>query len=64
MCLNSFSITNNMNNLIEDPKNEEFILFNGFKLIGLLSVIIGHRVALGLGAPTLSPEFSNHVRKT
>lgn len=61
MCLNSYSITNNLNNLVENPKTDDFIVFNGFKFIGLLGVMIGHRAALDLGAPTLSTEFSNRV---
>lgn len=64
MCLNSYSIKNNMENLVEDPKDDEFTVLNGFKLIGIFGVIIGHRVALDLGAPTLSTEFSNRVRRS
>jgi len=51
----------NMRNLTEDPKTKDFAVTNGLKTLGIISVIIGHRVALSLGIPSFDPELSEHV---
>jgi len=53
----------NMRNLTEDPKTKDFGVTNGLKTLGILSVIIGHRVALNLGIPSFDTELSEHVWK-
>ncbi|XP_026804539.1 nose resistant to fluoxetine protein 6-like [Rhopalosiphum maidis] len=60
-CLNSFSVITNMRNLTEDPKTKDFAVTNGLKTLGIISVIIGHRVALNLGIPSSDPEYSEHI---
>lgn len=60
-CLHSFSMVSNMRNLMEDPKTKDFGVTNGLKTLGIISVIIGHRVALNLGIPNISPEYSENV---
>jgi hypothetical protein len=50
-----------MRNLTEDPKTKDFAVTNGLKTLGIISVIIGHRVALNLGIPSSDPEYSEHV---
>lgn len=52
-----------MENLMEDAKNKDFAIINGLKVMGIIGVIIGHRVALDLGTPSFSPEFLDHVCK-
>jgi len=51
----------NMRNLIEDTKSKDFAVTNGLKTLGIISVIIGHRVALSLGIPPFDAEFTEHV---
>lgn len=53
----------NMRNVAEGAKNKEFAVVSGLKTIGIISVIIGHRVALDLGVPAFNPEYSEHVRR-
>jgi len=62
-CLRSYSMITNMNNLLEDPKTKDFAVTNGLKTMGIISVIIGHRVALNLGVPSFDSEHSEHVQK-
>jgi len=62
-CLHSYSIITNMRNLTEDPKTKDFSVTNGLKTMGIISVIIGHRVALNLGILSFDSEHSEHVRK-
>lgn len=62
-CLRSYLMITNMRNLLEDPKTKDFAVTNGLKTMGIISVIIGHRVALNLGVPSFDPEHSEHVRK-
>lgn len=50
-----------MRNLIEDPKTKDFGVTNGLKTLGIISVLIGHRVALNLGIPNIGPEYSEQV---
>lgn len=50
-----------MRNLTEDPKSKDFAITNGLKTLGLISVLIGHRVALNLGIASFDPELSEHV---
>jgi len=61
-CLYSYSIVTSIKNLVSDPKNYEFSVTNGLKTMGILAVIIGHRVALDLGTPSSNPDFEEHVR--
>jgi len=51
----------NMRNLMEDPKTKDFGVTNGLKTLGIISVLIGHRVALNLGIPNIGPEYSERV---
>lgn len=60
-CLYSYSMITNMRNLTEDPKTKDFAVTNGLKTLGIISVIIGHRVALSLGIPSFDPELSEHI---
>ncbi|XP_022165577.1 nose resistant to fluoxetine protein 6-like isoform X2 [Myzus persicae] len=60
-CLRSYSMITNMRNLLEDPKTKDFAVTNGLKTMGIISVIIGHRVALNLGVPSFDPEHSEHI---
>jgi len=53
-----------MRNLTEDPKTRDFAVTNGLKTLGIIAVIIGHRVALSLGLPSYDSEFSQHVWKS
>jgi len=53
----------NIRKLGDDPKNDEFTITNGLKTIGILAIIIGHRVALDLGTPSFNLEFAQHVGK-
>jgi len=53
-----------MRNLTEDPKTKDFAVTNGLKTLGIISVIIGHRVALNLGIPSSDPEYSERVWET
>jgi len=62
-CLHSYSMITNMRNLIEDPKTKDFAVTNGLKTMGIISVIVGHRVALNLGILSFDSEHSEHVRK-
>lgn len=52
-----------MRNLTEDPKSKDFAVTNGLKTMGIISVIVGHRVALNLGILSFDSEHSEHVRK-
>ncbi|XP_025406644.1 nose resistant to fluoxetine protein 6-like isoform X2 [Sipha flava] len=60
-CLYSYSMVSNTKNLMGDIKNREFAVTNGLKTLGIISVIVGHRVALDLGLPTHSTEYSEHI---
>ncbi|XP_060875360.1 nose resistant to fluoxetine protein 6-like [Metopolophium dirhodum] len=60
-CLYSYSMITNMRKLTEDPKTKDFAVTNGLKTLGIISVIIGHRVALSLGIPSFDPELSEHI---
>jgi len=62
-CLHSYSMITNMRNLTEDPKSKDFAVTNGLKTMGIISVIVGHRVALNLGILSFDSEHSEHVRK-
>lgn len=62
-CLYSYSMIANMNDLMEDPKNAEFAVSNGLKTLGIITVIIGHRVALDIGTPSHNSEYTEHVKK-
>lgn len=46
---------------MEDPKTKDFGVTNGLKTLGIISVLIGHRVALNLGIPNIGPEYSERV---
>ncbi|KAL4091363.1 hypothetical protein QTP88_026065 [Uroleucon formosanum] len=61
MFLRSYSMITNMRNLTEDPKSKDFAITNGLKTLGLISVLIGHRVALNLGIASFDPELSEHI---
>ncbi|KAE9539481.1 hypothetical protein AGLY_004733 [Aphis glycines] len=60
-CLHSFSVVTNMRNLMEDPKTKDFGVTNGLKTLGIITVIIGHRVPLNLGIPNIGPEYSERI---
>ncbi|KAL5233121.1 hypothetical protein ACI65C_000531 [Semiaphis heraclei] len=60
-CLHSYSMITNMRNLTEDPKSKDFAVTNGLKTMGIISVIVGHRVALNLGILSFDSEHSEHI---
>lgn len=61
--MRAFSVTRNLTNLTKDSKDKEFAVANGFKTIGVVTVIIGHRIAMDLGMPSFIPDFPKKVQK-
>lgn len=60
MC--SFSIITNIRKITGETKNEEFVSANILKTVGIVTVMIGHRVVLDLGTPSFNPEYTKRVR--
>lgn len=56
-----FSLISNLERLLKPSETDEFSIMNGFKVLAILQVILGHRWFIEFGNPQSNPNYVHWV---